>query len=171
MGWGWWEMGTRNQQQHSTTAQGKLATAPQHNSSKPATQLTCSDEATTAPNSCATMYMRPRDTLVWPVTMVATVTAGLRWPPDTLAVAYAKVVEDGRARWLQGGVHQVGERWCVGAQAGWSGVATNKAAGVVLALQQGQGSHSTPVQPHAPSTASSTPLASAGQVGAPTAPP
>ena len=40
-----------------------------------------------APSSCATQYRPPRGHDMWPVRQVANVTAGLRWPPDTLAVA------------------------------------------------------------------------------------
>ena len=39
-----------------------------------------------APQICTKMYARPLRRGMWPVTIVAMVTAGFRWPPDTLAV-------------------------------------------------------------------------------------
>ncbi len=41
----------------------------------------------TAPSSCAAQYSPPRGQDMCPVRQVANVTAGLRCPPDTLAVA------------------------------------------------------------------------------------
>lgn len=41
-----------------------------------------------APQICTKMYVKPFKKEMWPVIIVARVTAGFKWPPDTLAVMY-----------------------------------------------------------------------------------
>ena len=43
------------------------------------------------PRTCAMTYRPPLAQEVWPVRQVAKVTAGFRWPPDTLAVMYTTI--------------------------------------------------------------------------------
>ena len=44
--------------------------------------------ASAAPVICAPMYMRPGSAFIFSVRIMASVTAGLRWPPEMCAVAY-----------------------------------------------------------------------------------
>ena len=54
-----------------------------------------------APPNWAPMYSRPRVQRMWPEMMVASVTAGLRWPPEMLAVAYTAGCRGEAVRWVQ----------------------------------------------------------------------